>query len=82
MGESTAAFVCHISAIADVYLRTPTKSDAKRIEQLHHETHGIRGMLGSLDVTKVVWENCPAALKGQYPLLFANDDSMHPSEIQ
>ena len=23
-------------------------------------------MLGPLDVTKVVWENCPAALKGQY----------------
>ena len=74
MGESTAALcVSHLCrgivncpAIADVYLRTPTKDDAKRIERLHHETHGIRGMLGSLDVTKVVWENCPAALKGQY----------------
>eukprot|EP00956_Cyclotella_meneghiniana_P042514 scaffold248515_cov72-Cyclotella_meneghiniana.AAC.2 len=74
MGESTAALcVSHLCrgivncpGIADVYLRTPTKDDAKRIERLHHETHGIRGMLGSLDVTKVVWENCPAALKGQY----------------
>ncbi|KAL7474615.1 hypothetical protein ACHAW6_000582 [Cyclotella cf. meneghiniana] len=24
------------------------------------------GMLGSLDVTKVHWKNCPTALKGQY----------------
>ena len=33
---------------------------------MHHDLHGIDGMLGSLDVTKVCWENCPRALKGQY----------------
>jgi len=24
------------------------------------------GMLGSLDVTKIVWKSCPTALKGQF----------------
>ena len=45
---------------------TPTKSDARRMCKLHKEVHGLDGMLGSLDVTKVVWENCPKALRGQY----------------
>ena len=74
MGESTAALcVSHLCRgivkcpeIADVYLRTPTKSDARRIVELHKRVHGIDGMLGSLDVTKVSWENCPKALKGQF----------------
>lgn len=74
MGESTASLcvsklsrgIVECPEIAEVYLRTPTKSDAKRIVGMHKELHGIDGMLGSLDVTKVVWENCPAALKGQY----------------
>jgi hypothetical protein len=52
--------------IAEVYLRSPTKSNARRIAQLHKEVHGIDGMLGSLDLTKVVWENRPLALKGQF----------------
>ena len=74
MGESTAALcVSHLARgivecpeIADTFLRTPTKSDARRICKLHKEVHGLDGMLGSLDVTKVVWENCPKALRGQY----------------
>eukprot|EP00956_Cyclotella_meneghiniana_P027229 scaffold60647_cov51-Cyclotella_meneghiniana.AAC.4 len=74
MGESTAALcVSHLARgivecpeIADTYLRTPTRSDARRICKLHKEVHGLDGMLGSLDVTKVVWENCPKALRGQY----------------
>ena len=28
--------------------------------------HGIDGMLGSLDVTKIQWEKCPQAWKGQF----------------
>jgi hypothetical protein len=52
--------------IVDVYLHRPSKSNAQRIVQMHKEVHGIGGMLGSLDVTKVVWEKCPVALKGQF----------------
>eukprot|EP00956_Cyclotella_meneghiniana_P023786 scaffold46922_cov39-Cyclotella_meneghiniana.AAC.2 len=74
MGESTAALcvsklargIVECSEIADTYLQTPTESDARRICKLHKEVHGLDGMLGSLDVTKVVWENCPKALRGQY----------------
>jgi hypothetical protein len=74
MGESTAQRcvqmlgmgIVNFTEIAELYLRSPTKSDARRIVQLHKEMHGIDGMLGSLDVTKVVWENCPLALKGQF----------------
>ena len=74
MGESTARLcVHHLSRgivecpeIADTYLRNPSRADARRITSMHKEVYGIDGMMGSLDVTKVVWQNCPAALKGQY----------------
>ena len=74
MGESTARGCVSMLArgiyecpeIADVYLRDPSKSDAQRIVQMHKEVHGVDGMLGSLDVSKVVWKNCPKALQGQY----------------
>jgi hypothetical protein len=33
---------------------------------MHHQVHKISGMLGSLDVIKVYWKNCPTALKGQF----------------
>ena len=33
---------------------------------MHKNVHKMPGMLGSLDVTKVHWKNCPTALKGQY----------------
>jgi len=51
---------------SNLYLCTPTKSDAKRIVQLHKDEHNIDGMLGSLDVTKIHWPSCPAAWKGQF----------------
>jgi hypothetical protein len=31
------------------YFRSMTKGDAKRVEALHAEVHGVRGMIGSLD---------------------------------
>lgn len=43
----------------------PIRSDTKKTVGMHKEIHRIDGMLGSLDMTKVVWENCPKALKGQ-----------------
>ena len=33
---------------------------------MHKNVHKMPGMLGSLDVTKVHWKNCPTALKGQF----------------
>ena len=53
-------------ALANVYLRKPTKSDARNIVRLHEKVHKIPGMMGSLDVTKVHWKNCPTAWKGQF----------------
>jgi hypothetical protein len=50
-----------------LYLRFPTKSDARKIVALHKDIHGIDGMPGSLDVTRIInWLNCPAAWKWQF----------------
>jgi len=43
-----------------------TRSDAKKTTELHQEKNEIDGMLGSLDVMKVHWGNCPTAWKGQF----------------
>ena len=74
MGESTARFCLHelctglvkCPELSEKYLRLPSKSDARRIVQKHKDVHGIDGMLGSLDVTKIKWEKCPQAWKGQF----------------
>ena len=74
MGESTARLcvsrlargIVECPEIADIYLRNMSKSDARRVAKMHRDVHGISGMVGSLDVTKLPWENCPAAWKGQY----------------
>ena len=55
---------CH--ALAEVYLRKPSNGDAPRVTSMHDHVHKMPGMLGSLDVTKVYWKNCPTALKGQF----------------
>jgi len=52
--------------IADVYLRKMSKQDAKNVTRLNKSEHGIGGMLGSLEVMKVSWGNCPTAWKGQF----------------
>ncbi len=51
--------------LAEVYLKKPSKADAHKITMMHRNVHKMPGMLGSLDVTKVHWKNCPTALKGQ-----------------
>jgi hypothetical protein len=51
------------SALAEVYLRKPSKSDACNITTMHKNVNKMPGMLGSLDGTKVHWKNCPTALK-------------------
>ena len=74
MGKSTARLclvkltrgIIKCSAILDLYLRAPTKSDAKRKVSLHKKVYGTDGCLGCLDVTKVHWLACSVAWKGQF----------------
>jgi hypothetical protein len=61
MGESTGqlcvSMLCHhiveCDHISSYYLGFPTKQDARNITSLQKRQHGIDGMMGSLDVTKV-----------------------------
>ena len=46
-------------AIADIYLRSMTQSDAKRVAEIRKAQHGVDIMLGSLYITKIHWGNCP-----------------------
>lgn len=74
MGESTARLcvskltrgIVNCPELADVYLRNMSKHDAKRVVEMHKKQHGVNGMVGSLDVMKVHWGNCPTAWKGQF----------------
>jgi hypothetical protein len=73
IGESTAIKCVKIfckemttSPFRQEYFRSMAKGDAKRVEALHAEVHGVRGMIGSLDCSHFVWGNCPVAHHGQY----------------
>ena len=74
MGESTTRRcvsyltkgLVHCHAPTDIYLRRPSRSDARKIVALHERVHKLPGMMGSLDVTKVHWKRCPTAWKGQF----------------
>jgi hypothetical protein len=73
VGESTAMkcvklFTKEIttSPFRQEYFRSMTQGDAKRVEALHTAVHGVRGMIGSLDCSHIVWGNCPVAHHGQY----------------
>jgi Plant transposon protein len=43
------------------YIRSPTKNDLIGIVKVHHEVHGINGMLGSLDYMHTYWKICPVS---------------------
>ena len=61
IGESTCRFcvskltygLMKFRALADVFLRKPTKANACNFVELHERAHKITGMQGSLDMTKV-----------------------------
>ena len=80
MGESTARLcmrklgrgIVECSSISEVYLHTPTKSDAFKIEALHKKVRDLSGCLGSLDVTKIHCGQCPAGRKGRFQRLPKN----------
>lgn len=69
MGESTSHWCLHkfcvgivnCTEISEKNLCPLTKSNAHRIIERHKNVQGIDGMSGSLDVTKIQWENCPQA---------------------
>ncbi|KAJ9558474.1 hypothetical protein OSB04_013088 [Centaurea solstitialis] len=48
------------------YLRKPTATDVQAIYALHEQTHGLPGMLGSIDCMHWYWNNCPMAWRGQF----------------
>ncbi|KAJ9560224.1 hypothetical protein OSB04_005384 [Centaurea solstitialis] len=48
------------------YLRKPTATDVQAIYALHEQTHGLPGMLGSIDYMHWYWKNCPMAWRGQF----------------
>ncbi len=51
---------------AKEYLRLPTPADLKPITKLHDATHGVDGMLRSLDCMHTLWKNCPVAWQGSF----------------
>ena len=52
--------------ICQYYLHSMSPADAKCIEAMHYEQHGIHGMASSLDCSHVAWNNCPVAYQGQF----------------
>lgn len=64
--ERFAKGVINTPELRNKFLRTMSPADARRVEKLHYEKHGVRGMVGSLDCMHVPWKNCPNAYKGQY----------------
>ena len=61
-------FFCEyvIELYGDIYLRNPTRNDVEQLYAAHQAKHGFPGMLGSIDCTHWVWENCPNAWRGQF----------------
>jgi len=74
VGESTAR-LCLIHFIYGIfrngeyhqlYLWSMSAADARRVEAMHYEQHGIHGMAGHLNCSHVAWNNCPMAHQGQF----------------
>jgi hypothetical protein len=74
MGESTSRLcvtnfvttLLRCRVLTEKYLRKMSPSDARRVEKLHSEVHGVRGMAFSIDCSHIFWDKCPIAHQGQY----------------
>jgi hypothetical protein len=74
MGESTSRlclkhFVTGVlgsDEICNKYLWNMSPADAKRVEKMHHDAHGVHGMAFSLDCTHFSWGKCPTKFHCQY----------------
>jgi hypothetical protein len=74
MGESTSQLCLHhfvkgvlsCDEIWMKYFRTMLPSDAKRVERMHYEVHGVHGLAYSLDCSHFAWGKCSTKYHGQY----------------
>nr|XP_043633763.1 protein ALP1-like [Erigeron canadensis] len=48
------------------YLCRPTWSDLQRIYEVHEQSHGFPGMIGSIDCMHWTWDMCPNAWRGTH----------------
>jgi hypothetical protein len=74
MGESTSRLcvkhfvrgVLRCDALRDKYFRKMSRADAKRVEQMHYDAHGVHGMAFSIDCTHFLGGKCPTKYHGQH----------------
>ena len=48
------------------YLDLPSTQQLKNLLELHHNQHGVNGMIGSLDCMHCKWKKCPKAYQGAF----------------
>ena len=53
------------AALTDPFFQH-TKTDARKISELHESIDGVPGRVGSLDCIDIGWRLCPMAHKGHY----------------
>ena len=78
MGESTSRlcvshFVRGVLSCDDIrnkYFRKMSAADAKRIEKMHHDVHGIQGMAFSLDCSHYFGANVLQSIIVRHPCCY------------
>ncbi|GJU34391.1 ALP1-like protein isoform X1 [Tanacetum coccineum] len=65
-GKEGNSDVKKIRLYGEVFLRRPTQTDVEKLYAFHEEKHGFPGMIGSIDCTKWLWAQCPAAYRAQF----------------
>jgi hypothetical protein len=73
MGITTAhvflKMFCKITSndcLKGIFHHQMSRTDARRLSNMHFYHHGVPGMVGSLDCMHIGWRLCPVALQGQY----------------
>ncbi len=74
MGESTSRLclrhfaqgVLASDEIRNKYFRKMSCADARWVENMHYDAHGVHGMAFSIDCTHFCWGKCPTKYHGQY----------------
>lgn len=62
--------------LKDKYLRPMSRSDARRVADLHERKFGTPGCMGALDCMHWIWDMCPVAWHGQF-----KGKEKHPSIV-
>eukprot|EP00957_Ditylum_brightwellii_P176625 13452861-Ditylum_brightwellii.AAC.1 len=71
MGESTSCLcvsklsrsIVNTLVISDIHAQKMAREDAKKVVVMYKEVQKINGMVGSLDVMKLHWDNYPTVWK-------------------